>query len=177
MNSQTIQVDDLRLLAVPNAVNLADLFLRFTLSEWSLRPLQDDASRVMSALVTATVEDTDQQSAGFITVRLRLRGDCLVLEVETERFNEHAPVLAQLSELRTGLVPLDGGARLAWCELPLPTGLSGTAVPLPQRERRPSPAAEAMAGEPDDFDPQVMQRLLFGLSGAGKPPQDGGLGH
>ena len=39
MNNQTSQVDDLRLVATPSAVNVAEMFVRFSLMEWSLRPL------------------------------------------------------------------------------------------------------------------------------------------
>jgi len=51
VNAQTAQVDDLTLIALPTAVNCADLFVRFTLGEWRLRNMVDDCSSVACALV------------------------------------------------------------------------------------------------------------------------------
>ncbi|MGH3427255.1 MAG: hypothetical protein ACRDQZ_06765, partial [Mycobacteriales bacterium] len=58
---------------------------------------------------------------------------------------------------------------LVWCELPLPAGTSATAVPLPRRERRRSPEAERLADQPDEVDPQLINRILLSLN---RPAED-----
>ncbi|MEU6133001.1 ATP-binding protein [Saccharopolyspora sp. NPDC047091] len=167
MNADTAQVDDLRLIALPTAMNCTDIFVRFTLSEWSLRPLADEAAQTTLSMVDAAVQASDPKSPGFLTIRLRLRGDCLVIEVEDET-RGHAPATLQALEgKRTGVEPLRGVGNRRWCELGLPPGMSASAVPLPRREKRRSPAAEALGDEPEELDPQVMQRLLSGLNNAG----------
>ncbi|MFD1051762.1 ATP-binding protein, partial [Kibdelosporangium lantanae] len=82
MDPQTTQVDDLKLVALPTAVNCADMFVRFALREWNLRQLQDETSHVACELVTNVVERNTEAVPGFLTLRLRLHGDCLVVEVE-----------------------------------------------------------------------------------------------
>ncbi|MCP2166849.1 ATP-binding protein [Goodfellowiella coeruleoviolacea] len=163
MNAQTAQVDDLQLVALPSAVNCADLFVRFALTEWALRPMRDEAAQAARQLVTSTVENADPQAPGMITVRTLLRGDRLVIEVEDNVPAADAPSLAGL---RTGVAPLPDGGRVVWCELPLPDGVTASAVPLPRRERRRSLAAEQLEGEKAEVDPEVIQRILYGLSRA-----------
>src|SRR5579885_2638595 len=46
VNVHTTQIDDLQLIALPSAVNCAEMFVRFTVTEWSLRPLADEATFV-----------------------------------------------------------------------------------------------------------------------------------
>jgi hypothetical protein len=172
VNPHTTQVDDLQLIALPSAVNCADLFVRFSLTEWSLAEMRDEAIKVTAALVTNVVETTDSRSPGMLTVRLRLRGDALVIEVEDQ--NPAAPDLVRLVGSRpSGVARGTDGAKLVWCELPLPGGQKASAVPLPRRERRRSPAAEALANEPAEVDPQVMERVLYALNHAPeKDPRD-----
>ncbi|MEU7479710.1 ATP-binding protein [Lentzea sp. NPDC042327] len=161
-NAPTAQVDDLTLIALPTAVNCADLFVRFTLGEWRLRNMVGECSAVACALVEAAIEAADPKTSRLITLRLRLTGDYLVVELEAARF-----VMPPTSpDLRTGELQLSGGVKLIWCEIPLPTGVNATAVPLPRRERRRSPAAEALGDEPE-VDPELIQRILFGLGGPG----------
>ena len=81
-NAQTAQVDDLTLIALPTAVNCADLFVRFTLGEWRLRNMTAECSAVACALVEAAVESADPKTSRLITLRLRLSGDYLVVELE-----------------------------------------------------------------------------------------------
>lgn len=164
VNSETAQVDDLQLIALPSAVNCTDLFVRFTLTEWSLRPLMDQASQVASQLAKAAVDCADPNSPGFITVRLRLRGDGLVIEVEDELPAKTSTAPPGLDVARSGVESLDSGGKLVWCELALPGGVNAAAVKLPQREKRRSPAAERLGDEPDEIDPQFMERLLSGLN-------------
>ena len=164
VNAQTAQVDDLQLIALPSAVNCTDLFVRFTLAEWSLRAMEDEAAQAASQVVSASVEGADSNKPGLLTVRLRLRGDCLVIEVEDGQAT--APAEApSVTGGQSGVEPRDEGGNRVWCELPLPTGVNASAVPLPQREKRRSPAAEQMSDETEEVDPAVMQRLLSGLSG------------
>ena len=167
MNAQTAQVDDLRLIALPSAVNCTDLFVKFTLAEWSLRSLEGHAGDVAGQLVAATVEGADENNPGFLTVRLRLRGDSLVIEVEDDQLGpvSEAPTI---EGARTGVESLEGRGKRQWCELAQPGGVNASSVPLPQRERKRSPAAERMGDETEEVDPEVMQRLLAGLGGT--PP-------
>lgn len=169
MNNQTSQVDDLRLVATPSAVNVAEMFVRFSLMEWSLRPLVAQATQVGRHLVAAVVDNANAGSgvAGFLTVRLRLQGDGLVIEIEDEQVATRPVVSPEIAGARIGVVPTAYGTRL-WCELPLPNNMTAKSVPLPRREQRRSPAAEALADEPVGVDPQVMQRILSALGG----PQD-----
>lgn len=165
MNPHTTQVDDLQLVALPSAVNCADLFVRFSLTEWSLKSMRDEALTVTTSLVRAAVESADPRSPGMITVRLRLRGDALVVEIEDQ--NPTPPDLQRLvGSRRSGVARGTEGVKLVWCELPLPGGQNASAVPLPRRERRKSPAAEALANEPAEVDPQVMERVLYALNHA-----------
>lgn len=164
MTADTAQVDDLTLVALPSAVSCAEMFVRFTLAEWSLHLLRDDAAEAIRQLVAAAVDNDGSPTPGFITVRLRLRGDCLLIEVDDEQSVQRRGVAPAPKGTRTGVVPLAKGKR-TWCEVPLPSGLTASSVPLPRREPRRSPEAERLAGEPDEFDPQIMQRILFGLGG------------
>jgi hypothetical protein len=163
VNTQTAQMDDLRLIALPSAVNCADLFARFTLTEWALRPLLDEACEVAKELVISAVGNADAHAPGFLVVRLQLRGGNLLIEVEDQEFT--TPTLTSaLAGKESGVQQRNGRGNVLWCQLNLPTGLTASSVPLPRRERRRSPAAEALAGEPDELDPQFMERILFGLN-------------
>jgi hypothetical protein len=169
VNPQTAQVDDLQLVALPSAVNLAEMFVRFTLTEWSLRSLFEDAIHVARQLVAAVVETSDSRSPALITVRLRLRGNWLVIEVADDQTAQLPAGSITVAGRRAGVVPLPGRGKLVWCELPLPTDVTASAVPLPRRERKRSPAAEALGDEPHEVDPEVMKRLLYGLN---RPPDE-----
>jgi hypothetical protein len=160
LDAQTQQVDDLRLVALPSAVNCTDIFVQFTLAEWSLRALLTETSRLARHLVTGSVERTDPDRPGMLTVRLRLTGNDLVIEVESDR---SGPPPAGAGR-RAGVVTLTNGQELAWCTVGLPPGMSAPAVPLPRRTRRAS-AAAAEAGPKDEVDDEVMRRILFGLGG------------
>ncbi|GAA3855122.1 hypothetical protein GCM10022243_20710 [Saccharothrix violaceirubra] len=161
MNGQTEQVDDLRLVALPTAINVADLFVRFSLGEWRLRTMQDEAAQTARRLVGAAVDVADPKKPGLLLIRLRLSGGHLAVEVEGGR----VALPPELTGGRAGLVALTAGGHLAWCELPLPSGMNAAAVPLPRREPRRSPAAEAMGDEPA-VDPEVIQRILHSLGGS-----------
>ncbi|WP_158890328.1 ATP-binding protein [Amycolatopsis anabasis] len=163
MNSQTAQVDDLRLVAMPNAVNCASMFVRFTLAEWSLRSLVPEVTTVTCGLVSAVVDAADPAAPSFLTVRLQVRGDRLVVEVEDDqppRPSATAPVAGH----HGGVVPLEGGGKYVWCELPLPEGMTAAGVALPRREARRSLVTEQMAGEKVEVEPEVVRRILAGLT-------------
>lgn len=170
MNPETTQVDDIRLVALPTAVNCAELFVRFALTEWSLRPLLDEASDVVRELTDAAVEVSDQRRPPFITVRARVHSDRLVIEVESSYPTRPPTELDGPNGWRAGVVPLRGRGQLAWCELPLPGGMDASSVPLPRRHHRRSaePVADQPSMEPQataDVDENVMRRILFGLGG------------
>ncbi|SFI56161.1 hypothetical protein SAMN05421835_10115 [Amycolatopsis sacchari] len=164
MIGQTTQVDDLRLVALPSAVNCAEMFVRFALAEWSLRSLIPEATRIMRHLVSASVQQSGSGTPKFITVRLRLHGDALVLELDDDLHGEPP----ELPGAQINAVTLPGSRRNMWSELPLPTGMSAAAVPLPQRA--PSRAAQPAPVEypPEqprvDADSQILQRVLYGLN-------------
>ncbi|MGO1049069.1 ATP-binding protein [Crossiella sp. CA198] len=163
MTPHTAQVDDIQLVALPTAVNCADLFAQFTLREWHLRPMLDEAATAAGQLVAAVVESADPDRPGMLTVRLRVSGDSLVIEVADGRPAEATP---DMEGPNLGVVPLEGRGRMLWCTLPLPSGVTAEAVPLPRRERRRSPEAERLANDPHEVDPEVMERLLMGLGRA-----------
>ncbi len=166
MDNQTAQFDDLQLIALPTAVSCAEMFVRFTLAEWSLRDLVPVATSVSGALVQGAVDDADSTSPGMLTVRLRLAGGSLVVEVERDPSARRPQAAPSLDEGRTGVDSGRTGAPLVWCEVPLPGQQAASAVPLPKRERRPSAEAARWADQPDEVDPAVWDKLLTGLGGS-----------
>ncbi|RCW46242.1 hypothetical protein DFQ14_102545 [Halopolyspora algeriensis] len=163
MNAETAQFDELRLVALPSALNCTELFARFTLTEWSLRSLAEDAAHAARQLIEAVLGSADPQSPGFLSVRLRLHGGSLMIEIESDRL-ERAPAVPTLEYGRTDLITLENQGTLMWCELPLPAGTTASEVPLPRREPRRSEAAARMTDDTAEVDPRVIQRLLSGLS-------------
>ncbi|GGM50764.1 hypothetical protein GCM10012275_22030 [Longimycelium tulufanense] len=162
MNAHTVQVDDLRLATLPTAVNCADLFVQFTLAEWSLRPLLDEAMTAARQLVSDAVDRADPAVPDFLTVRLRLRGDCLTVEVEQAGGARSGAPAAAVEGRRGGARPLAGGGTLVWCELPLPGGVNASSVPLPRREPKRSASNEPVTDDAD-VTPEVIQRILDAL--------------
>ncbi len=163
LSARTSQVDDLRLVAQPNAVLCSELFVRLILSDWSLRPLLDQAKTAAARLVGALVDAADPKEPPFLTLRLRLRSDVLVIEVDHELAGLPAPTPAPGE--RTGVAPGETGGVTTWCELPLPGGLSAGQVQLPRRGDRRTLVDEPVSGEPVGADPEVLERLLSRLSG------------
>ncbi|HVV10578.1 hypothetical protein [Amycolatopsis sp.] len=163
MIAQTTQVDDIRLVALPSAVNCAEMFVRFTLAEWSLRPLVTEATRITRHLVHASVVGARTAAPRFLTVRLRLHGDALVIELDDDLPGEPP----ELPGAQINAVTLPGERRNIWSELPLPTGMSAAAVPLPQRlpARTPQQQPEYPPEQTRmDADSQILQRVLYGLN-------------
>ncbi|WP_018682981.1 hypothetical protein [Actinokineospora enzanensis] len=164
MNNRTEQMDDLQLVALPTAVGCTEMFVRFSLTEWKLRGLRDAAAEAGRRLAEAVVGAVDGKQPGVFNARVRLTGGELFIEIETPRV---VRVPAVPDGPRMGVTELGVGRYLLWASLPLPGGMNASAVPLPRRQRRPSPAAAIEAQRdplPDDGD-DVMQRILFGLSG------------
>jgi hypothetical protein len=170
VHPDTTQVDDIRLVALPTAINCAELFVRFALAEWSLKSMIDEAIDVVRELTDAAVEAADQRTPALITVRARLQSERLVLEVESGQPTRQPTALNGPNGWRAGIVPLRGTRQVAWCELPLPTGMDASAVPLPRRHHRKPPEAGGppvdLSGQ-SDVDEDVMRRILFGLGGSG----------
>jgi hypothetical protein len=170
VHPETTQVDDIRLVALPTAINCAELFVRFALTEWSLRSMIDEATDVVRELTGAAVEVADQRRPALITVRARLQSDRLVVEVESSRPTRQPTALNGPNGWRAGIVQLRGTHQLAWCEMPLPTGMSASSVPLPRRHHRKPPEGGGppvdLSGQ-SDVDEDVMRRILFGLGGSG----------
>jgi len=165
VNRHATQVDDLQLIALPNAVSVAQMFIRFAVTEWSLRAMTEDATELAASLVGASVRAADPKSPGMITVRVQVDRESLVIEVEDPMALASDP--AGVPEgVHGGVQPRRGGGRVVWAELPLPTGMTGESVPLPKRERRPSPEAKRLAdaGEPVGVDPDVIERIMTALS-------------
>lgn len=170
MHPDTTQVDDIRLVALPTAINCAELFVRFALGEWSLKSMIDEATDVVRELTDAAVEVADQRTPAFITVRARLQSDRLVIEVESGRPTRPPTELDGPNGWRAGIIQLRGTRQVAWCELPLPTGMNASSVPLPRRHHRKPPEAGGPPvdlGASSDVDEDVMRRILFGLGGSG----------
>jgi hypothetical protein len=161
VNSHTSQVDDVRFVALPSAVSCTDLFVRFSLTEWSLPVLMNDAVFVAQRLVGAVVDRTDPRSPSFVTVRLRLSSEHLVIEVQDDLV-EHSPRAPRIEGHEIGVVSFDGRGKRVWCELPLPVGLTAQ---LPRRDRRRSLVAEQDPGQArGEVDPQLAQRTLAALN-------------
>ncbi|MEU6641532.1 ATP-binding protein [Saccharomonospora sp. NPDC046836] len=165
MNSQTTQVDDLRLVALPSALNCTDLFVRFSLTEWSLPALLDDVTVAARQLVKAVIDNTDPRRPGFVTLRLRVAGDCLVIEVEDDQVARSHAGAPTVAGRRTGAVPLDGRGKLVWCEVPLPQGVTAAGVRLPRRDERRTQISEPAPAPtpPGVIDPGLVDRVLVGL--------------
>jgi len=165
VQDQTAQVDDLRLVALPSAVNCAELFVRFTLTEWHVPQIIDEvrelAKRMVQAIVATVVEGADPT---MITVRLRLRGNTVVVEIQDDRTAPKLVVPRSLSSKRAGVETLPRGKQLIWCEIPLPTGMDATVVPLPRRgTTRAAKPRSTEIDEAVDLNNDVMQRILDGL--------------
>lgn len=155
-------------MAQPNALVCAELFVKLILSDWSLMPMLAQVTAAASRLVGAVVDASDPKAPAFITVRLQLRGDHLLVEVDHELTAVSAPV-AQPGE-RVGVEQL-GRSRTTWCQLPLPSGMSAGQVRLPRRGDRRTLVDEPVSGEPVAADPAVLDRLLTQLSGWSGPSQ------
>lgn len=166
MIGQTSQVDDLRLVALPSAINCAEMFVRFALAEWSLRSLVPEATRITRHLVASSVNESKNAVAPrFLTIRVRVHGDALVIELDDDLRGEPP----ELPGAQISAVTLPGSRRNVWSELPLPTGMSAAAVPLPQRSRNRQPPQQQQqeyTGEQPrvDADSQILQRVLYGLN-------------
>jgi hypothetical protein len=165
VQDQTAQVDDLRLVALPSAVNCAELFVRFTLTEWHVAEIIDDARETAKRLVQAVIATVDEDAdPTMITVRLRLRGSTIVVEVQDDRPAPKLLAPRSLASKRTGVESLSRGRQLVWCELPLPSGMDATVVPLPRRgTTRAAPPRSREIDEAADLNNNVMQRILDGL--------------
>ncbi len=170
VNPEATQIDDIKLVALPTAVNCAEMFVRFALSEWSLKVMLDEATDVVRELTAAAVEAADQRIPALITVRARVHGDRLVVEVECPCKTRPPTNLNGPNGWRAGVVAVRHG-QLAWCELPLPGGMDASAVPLPRRHHRRAPVQQAREEEPpqdlrhaSDVNEEVMRRILFGLN-------------
>lgn len=167
MSTHTAQVDDIRLVAESSALNCAAMFVEFSLSEWQLPMLRETTSEAARALVQNVLDHAEGRTPGFVNVRLRLKGDCLVVEVEDDQLahaHDDAPVI---EGRRTGAVPVQGRGKLVWCEVPLPPGMSAPQVRLPHRGERQNLPPEAAASSPSEapqaVDPALADRVLVGL--------------
>ncbi|HVK23579.1 MAG TPA: ATP-binding protein [Actinokineospora sp.] len=168
MNDRTEQVDDLQLVALPSAVGCAEMFVRFSLTEWSLREMRDVAAQAARVITEAVVAAAHPAAPGMVTARVRLSGADLIFEVETPR-PVQAPAIPGVA--RAGATQIGPGRFVVWCALALPSGMSASAVPLPRRQRKPSQAAKVSAPEePMTTDPDVMRRILFGLNSPDQRP-------
>jgi hypothetical protein len=159
-------VDDLRLVAQPSALPVTELFVRLILMDWSLRPMLEAATGAAVRLVSAVIDAGGPASTAFVTLRLRLQGEQLVIEVDDDldAGTSLAPPQAASGE-RVGVAALETGGRTTWCELPLPGGMTAGQVRLPRREGRRTLVDEPVSGEPVAADPVVLDRLLSKLSG------------
>jgi hypothetical protein len=163
VNTETSQVDDLHLVALPSAVSCAGMFVRFTLSEWSLKSMYEEVTRTVSHRVSSIVDATDSRFPGFILVRLRVSGGYLVSEVEDDMIAK-LPAGPMPPGMRMDVAPLTGRGNLMRFELPLPGGLTARAVALPRRGARRSLVEEQAEGERGLVEPEVLQRVLSSLN-------------
>ncbi|OLR95030.1 hypothetical protein [Actinokineospora bangkokensis] len=166
MTDRTEQMDDLQLVALPSAVGCAEMFVRFSLTEWKLQPMRERAAALAGAVTRQVVEAAaGDEQPGMITIRVRLSGGNLVVEVESAH-EVAAPPTPEGG--RSGLDHLGPGRYMPWLTIPLPGGMDAGAVPLPRRTRKPSPEAARLAREEEAGappDPDVLGRILYGLNG------------
>ncbi|MCT2585420.1 ATP-binding protein [Actinophytocola gossypii] len=165
MHDQTVQVDDLRLVALPSAMNCADMFVRFTLTEWRVKSMVTDVTNTAKSLVRAVVGEVDKSAPlAMITVRLRLSGSSLSVEIEDDRPTPRLVVPPELSQSSSGVEVLADGRQLIWSDLPLPTGMDATVVPLPRRGTTRAPAIRPAEDENiSGLDDEMMNRILNAL--------------
>ncbi|MDT7804407.1 MAG: hypothetical protein QOI78_7840 [Actinomycetota bacterium] len=163
MSAHTSQMDDLRLVAQPSALPVTDLFVRLILTDWSLKPMLDQVTATARRLVEAVIDAGDPKAPPFVTLRLRLSAEYLLVEVDDNLPRLPAPQ-ARPGE-RIGVDPAPGGGRTTWCELALPGGMTAKQVRLPRRGDRRTLVDEPVSGDPVAADPQVLERLLTRLSG------------
>lgn len=171
MTAQTAQVDDLQLVALPTAVSCAAMFVQFALGEWSLEAIETVAVQAARSMAAASVEAADPRVPGPLTVRVALRGEFLAVEVQDGASPRATGPRLPAGVHDGGVGSARGGGRVMWCEVALPEHMAAASVPLPQRERRPSPAAAALGDEPA-VDPELMERILHGLSRSRHGRQD-----
>jgi len=177
VRDQTVQVDDLKLVALPSAINCADLFVRFTLQEWRVETMIPEVRRTTEALITSVVGNPDRKATPtMLLFRIRLTGNVLAIEIEDDRQTPTLVVPRAIAGPNSGVTMLSTGKQLIWAEVPLPKGMDATVVPLPRRgttraaaAAAPPPAEIAAA---DDLSPDVMERILEGLRrDHGDPPR------
>jgi hypothetical protein len=164
LSAHTSQMDDIRLVAQPSALPVTELFVRLILTDWSLLPMLEQATATARRLVETVIDAGDPRSPAFVTLRLRLRADVLVVEVDDDVPGLPEPKVAGPGE-RVGVTPGVGGARTTWCELELPGGMNAKQVRLPRRQERRTLVDEPVSGDPVTADPEVLERLLTRLSG------------
>jgi hypothetical protein len=169
VQEHTTQLDDLQLIAAPSAVSCAALFVQFTLTEWKLSSAVTETTEVAQLLVTAIVNvvDEDANPAG-ITVRLRLRGPALTVEVEADPTVPDVPAPDGLPGDSHGVARMSNGRQLLWCEMPLPDGLHAKSVALPRRGTTKHGRVERTDARPEpesaEVDIDIMQRILSSLN-------------
>ncbi|OLF13045.1 hypothetical protein BLA60_07340 [Actinophytocola xinjiangensis] len=165
MHDQTVQVDDLRLVALPSAMNCADLFVRFTLTEWRVATMIEDVANTTRSLVRAVVGEVDKSAPpAMITVRLRLSGSRLSIEIQDDRSSPRLAVPPELPQSTSGVEILGGGQQLIWSDIPLPSGMDATVVPLPRRGTTKAAAVRPPEEENEaDLGDDVMKRILNAL--------------
>lgn len=170
MRDQTVQVDDLHLVALPSAVTCVDLFVRFTLMEWRVESLVPQVRRTAQALITAVVATADvtpKAVPAMLLFRLRLSGRSLAVEIEDDRPTPTLAVPASLAGANSGVTLLSTGKQLIWAQVPLPNGMDAASVALPRRGTTRAPAAatppSAETGTPDELGADTMERILKGL--------------
>jgi hypothetical protein len=164
LSAHTSQMDDIRLVAQPSALPVTELFVRLILTDWSLLPMLEQVTATARRLVETVIDAGDPRSPAFVTLRLRLRADVLVVEVDDDVPGLPEPKVAGPGE-RVGVTPGAGGARTTWCELELPGGMNAKQVRLPRRQDRRTLVDEPVSGDPVAADPEVLERLLTRLSG------------
>lgn len=151
---------------MPSAVNCAELFVRFNLTEWHVPSMIPDVGEAAKRLVETVVGDfvPGRTPPTMITVRLRLRGNAVAVEIEDDRPTPPLAVPASLVGKKSGVSTMSRGRQLIWCELPLPSGMDATVVPLPRRgTTRAAPPRSKEIDNAADLNNDVMQRILDGL--------------
>ncbi len=171
----------LTLAAVMTAVGCSRLFARYTLRNWDLDVLRDDAELVISELVTNAVKTTGVTEAqprwtelddlALIDVRLVLTDISVIIEVwdrdprppiikQPRLDDENGRGLFIIGELcrRWNFYPARKGGKVVWGELEIPP-FQWTDAGLPKRPQPSGPRPQPQV----THDRELLQRVHDGL--------------
>lgn len=175
--------DTLTLAAIHTAINIAGLFVKYTVRRWGMPHLEDTAKRLAVELISRAVETTgipephprwtEVKDIHLVDIRIHRQARGLLIEVwdsdpprHCQPRNPHKPYLdahllavEKMSKRWACYRPPSGG-KVIWAELTIPQPREDNEQ-LPQCTTRQSPQYETPVTPMRDK--QLMQRVLDGL--------------